>query len=175
MEIVKIAEGIENMAVPFSPDPPRVVIERYKDTVYRVAYAYCKNAPDAEDITQEVFLRWLKKPAGIRSEEHLKAWLIRVAVNVSKNLLRSAWFKKTEPLAKHEHLCAAEQARPETRDAVMSLPEKYRAVVLLYYFEDYPVRDIAKILRKTETAVQTQLQRARAALKEMLKEEWQDD
>ena len=169
MEIVK------SMAVPYSPGSPHEVIERYKDMVYRIACAYCKNRYDAEDITQEVFFRWLKKPLGFRSEEHMKAWLIRVTVNVSKSLLRSAWFKRTAPLSEHENLHMQEQAQSGTYDAVMSLPEKYRAVVLLYYFEDYSVRDIAGILRRTETAVQTQLQRARTMLKEMLKEEWQND
>ena len=175
MEAVKTAEGLQSMALPYSPDRPREVIERYKDMVYRIAFAYCKNPTDAEDIAQEVFLRWLKRTAGFRGEEHLKAWLIRVTVNASKNLLRSAWFRKTATLSEHENPRAEEQAQPETVDAVMSLPEKYRAVVLLYYYEDYPVKDIAKILRRTETAVQTQLQRARAMLKKTLQEEWQDD
>jgi RNA polymerase sigma-70 factor (ECF subfamily) len=103
----------------------------------------------------------------------LKAWLIRVTVNASKSLLRSAWFRRTVPLSEHEAPCAEDS--PDTVGAVMSLPEKYRSVVLLYYYEDYPVREIAQLLRRTETAVQTQLQRARAMLKEKLKEDWQDE
>ena len=151
------------------------IIKFYKDTVYRIAFAHCKNVYDAEDITQEVFLRYLKSKKDFDSEEHLKAWLIRVTVNISKNLLRSAWFKKTVSISEHENLCAEEQTQPEIYQAVLSLPEKYRSVILLYYFEEYKVKEIAKILRRSETAVQTQLQRARAILKEKLKEDWHNE
>lgn len=165
---MELAEGL----LPFSADD---VIARYKDTVYRVAYTYCQNPADAEDVTQEVFIRFIKAPAGFASEEHLKAWLIRVAVNLSKNLLRSAWFRKTVPLPDQETPRPEEETRRHIYDAVMSLPAKYRAVVLLYYFEDYSVREAAEVLRRKETTVQTQLQRARTMLRQMLKEEWQDE
>ena len=159
----------------FSAGNPGDVIKCYQDVVYRVAFTYCKNAYNAEDVTQEVFLRYLKSKKEFADEEHLKAWLIRVAINVSKNFLRSAWFKTTVSISEHENLCAEEQTQPEIYHAVLSLPEKYRSVVLLYYYEDYTVREIAEILRRTETALQTQLQRARNMLKEKLKEDWQDE
>ena len=174
-------ERVEAMPFMFIPDSPENIIRYHKDMVYRIAYVYCRNNTDAEDITQEVFLRYLKKTPNFTGEEHLKAWLIRVTVNVSKNLLRSAWFNRTVPLndrgtSSEDGISNADGiASMDTRSAVMSLPEKYRSVVLLYYFEDYSVREIANLLRRTETAVQTQLQRARAMLKDKLKEEWQDD
>jgi RNA polymerase sigma-70 factor (ECF subfamily) len=143
--------------------------------IYRIAFTYCKNNHDADDITQEVFHRWLKCKKDFDGDEHLKAWLIRVTVNVSKNLLRSAWFRKTADISEYENLCAEEQAQPEIYHAVLSLPEKYRSVVILYYYEEYKIGEIAKILRRTETAVQTQLQRARTMLKQKLKEDWQDE
>ena len=153
------------------------VIKCYQDTVYRIAFTYCKNTYDSEDITQEVFLRYLKSKKDFNDEEHLKAWLIRVTVNASKSFLRSSWLKKTVSISdsEHEDLCCDEQERSEIYYAVLSLPEKYRSVVFLYYYEDYNVREISEILRRTETAVQTQLQRARIILKDKLKEDWQDE
>jgi len=166
---MKIAERSETEL--YSPSSPADVITQYQDTVYRIAFTYCKKASDAEDITQEVFLRYIKSKNKFNDEEHLKAWLIRVAVNVSKSLLRSAWFKKTVSISEYENLCAEEQEETDTYYAVLSLPDKYRSVVLLYYFEDYTVKEIAKILRRSEAAIQIQLHRARAILKEKLKEE----
>ena len=159
----------------YIPDCPENIIHNYQDTVYRIAFTHCRNAHDAEDITQEVFVRYLKKTPRLTGDEHLKAWLIRVTINVSRSLLRSAWFKKTVPISEQENLSTNDPSVTDTYYAVMSLPEKYRTVVLLYYFEDYSVREISKILRRTETAVQTQLQRARAMLKKELKEVWKND
>ena len=177
MELSELSEtaGIKTVADAFSPGSPADVITRYQDVIYRIAFTYCKNASDAEDITQEVFFRYLKSNGKFNGEEHLKAWLIKVAVNVSKSLLRSAWFKKTVPVSEHENMCSDEHEQSDMYCAVMSLPEKYRSVVLLYYFEDYSVGEIAKILSRSATAVQTQLQRARAILKEKLKEDWQNE
>ena len=159
----------------YYPGCPEDVILRYQDIVYRIAFTYCRNTADAQDITQEVFVRYLNKTPTIAKEEHLKAWLIRVTVNVSKNLLRSAWHKKTVPLSEQEPLHPDDPSSADTYHAVMSLPEKYRSVVMLYYFEDYSVKEVAQILHRTETSVQTQLQRARAMLKTKLKEEWEND
>ena len=167
---MEIAEG---RAVLFYPGSPEGVIRCYQDMVYRIAFTYCKNASDAEDIMQEVFFRYLKNKTGFSNEEHLKAWLIRVTINASKSLLRSAWFRKTTALPEHGISHAPEQVKPAAYYAVLSLPEKYRSVVLLYYYEEYTVGEIAKILRRTETAIQTQLQRARAMLKAKLKEDWE--
>ena len=180
-ERVTLMERVEAMPFMFIPDSPENIIRYHKDMVYRIAFTYCRNSSDAEDVTQEVFLRYLKKTPNFTGEDHLKAWLIRVTVNISKSLLRSAWFRRTVPIDDMEPSNADDISSADgipgmdTRNAVMSLPEKYRSIVLLYYFEDYSVREIAKLLRRTETAVQTQLQRARAMLKDKLKEEWQDD
>jgi len=159
----------------FVPGQPSDIIQKYKDMVYRIAFTQCKNPADAEDITQEVFIRYLKKKPEFFSEEHLKAWLIRVCINASKSLLRSVWFKKTVPLSEHIDTPVDEHSTTSTYTAVLSLPDKYRFVVLLYYFEGYNIKEIAGILGKTETAIQTQLQRARHMLKDKLKEEWEND
>jgi len=174
MEIVKTAQIQRGINVFFASSQEEV-IKCYQDVVYRIAFTYCKNAYDAEDIMQDVFLRYLKSKKDFDGDEHLKAWFIRVAVNVSKNFLRSARLKKTVPISEHENLCDEENPQPEIYHAVLALPEKYSSVVLLYYYEEYTVKEIAKILRRTETAVQTQLQRARAMLKEKLKEDWENE
>ena len=176
------SESIASEDEPLSSSSPADIIARYQDTVYRIAFAYYKKASDAEDITQEVFIRYLKNSKNngrFNGEEHLKAWLIRVAMNISKSLLRSrsVWFRKTEPISEHENLRAEEHDhdQSDTYYAVLSLPEKYRSVILLYYFEEYNIKEIAEILSRSETAVQTQLHRARAILKEKLKEAWQNE
>jgi len=168
-------EMIKEMSAVYYPDCPEDIIYRYQDTVYRIAFTYCRNASDAQDIAQETFIRYIKKLPRLQSEEHLKAWLIRVTINVAKSFLTSSWLKKVVPISEYQPAPTEEQPDPDTYHAIMSLPDKYRSVILLYYFEDYPVALIAQILGRTETAVQTQLQRARMILKTKLKEEWSDD
>ena len=169
----------------YFPDCPEDIIYRYQDTVYRIAFTYCRNSSDAEDVAQEVFVRYIRKMPRLDSEEHLRAWLIRVTMNVAKSMLTSSWSKKIVPISEYEHFSSneasaadmdnTEVSNADTYNAVMSLSEKYRSVVMLYYFEDYSVSEIAQILKRTETAVQTQLQRARAMLKDKLKEDWEND
>jgi len=168
-------ELVEEIPVMYYPDCPEEIIYRYQDTVYRIAFTYCRNSSDAQDVAQEVFIRYIKKLPSLKSEEHLKAWLIRVTINTAKSLLTSSWFKKVVPITEHLPATTEDSPCPDTYNAVMSLPDKYRAVVMLYYFEDYSVKEIAQILSRTETAVQTQLQRARAILKNTLKEDWSND
>jgi len=170
-------ELVKEIPIMYFPDCPEDVIHRYQDTVYRIAFTYCRNTSDAEDIAQEAFLRYIKKMPRLQSEEHLKAWLIRVTLNIAKSLSTSSWSKKIVPLSEHDPTIADERAETDTATyyAVMSLPEKYRSVIMLYYYEDYSIREIAQILNRTETAIQTQLQRARAMLKNKLKEDWGND
>jgi len=168
-------ELVKEIPAMYYPDCPEDIIYRYQDTIYRIAFTYCRNASDAQDIAQEVFIRYIKKQPHLKSEEHLKAWLIRVTINIAKSLLTSSWFKKVVPITEQQSAATEDLPCPDTYNAVMSLPDKYRSVIILYYFEDYPVGEIAGILKRTETAVQTQLQRARAILKNKLKEEWEND
>lgn len=158
-----------------SQNTAQAVIIKYQDMVYRIAFVYLKNRSDAQDITQEVFLKYLKSKTIYSSEEHLKAWLIKVTANTSKSLLRSAWLRRIVPLSEKEDPAYEQQPKSDVYYAVLELPVKYRSVVLLYYFEDYSVREIAQLLGRTESSVQTQLQRARAMLKQKLKEEWGND
>jgi len=122
-----------------------------------------------------VFFRYINKMPQLKSEEHLKAWLIRVTLNVAKSLSTSSWSTKVVPISEHDPIATDEHANTDIYYAVLSLPEKYRTVVMLYYYEDYSINEISQILDRTVTAIQTQLQRARAMLKNKLKEEWSND
>lgn len=143
--------------------------EKYCDTVYRLALARTKNPFDAEDVTQTVFMKLCKNTAPFANEEHLKAWLLKVTVNTSKNLLTTAWKRLTEPL--NENILGDTPEVDGTYPAVMKLSEKYRTVIHLFYYEDYSCAQIAKILDTTEATVKTRLRRAREKLGELLKGE----
>ena len=148
------------------------LLQRQQDTVYRVALARCGNRSDAEDITQEVFLRYLNNSPVFENPEHEKAWCIRTAINASKNLLHSAWLRHTQPLDEQENSLVWND--PEDKgvyDAVMSLPEAYRTAVYLFYYEGYSVQEVAKMTGSRVSAVTTRLERARKKLRELLKED----
>ena len=154
------------------------VVERYGNAVYRVAHQYCGNRSDAEDVTQNTFIKLLQLNKKFDTEEYLRRWLFRVAINEAKNLNMSFWKKHMVSLEETEVERPCEFATGEQSalyEAVMQLPAKYRVVVHLYYFEEYSIKEIAEILRIKETTVQTQLMRARGKLKEILKEVWSDD
>ena len=150
--------------------------ERYKDTIFRIALNYCKNCTDADDITQNVLIRCYKSNKAFDSEEHLRNWLIRVAINKAKNTNRTFWKKNRTSLEEYMETLAFET--PESEElfgAVMNLPGKYRIVIHLFYYEDYAIREIAGILNISENNVKVRLSRGRLLLKEKLKEEWEND
>lgn len=140
--------------------------KRYSDMVYRLAVARVKNKYDADDILQEVFLRFIKCKEKVNNEEHTKALLIRITINCSKSMLSSSWFKKTSPL--DENLSVSDPSF-DTLDAVVRLPQKYRTVIHLHYYMGYSVDEIAKILKTKPSTVKSQLHRARQKLKIALK------
>lgn len=153
------------------------VMEFYMPMVYRIAFARVGNREDAEDITQNVFLRYYKANCGFDSEEHRKAWLIRCAVNSSNTFAGSAWFRHRASDEGMENMSAETEDFTEGTDrksavmqAVMRLPDKYRLVIHLFYFEDMSVADISKMTKIRENTVRSQLSRAREMLKPMLKE-----
>ena len=154
------------------------IVEKYADNIYRVALSYCKNKYDAEDILQNVFLKLLQADIVFEEEEHLRRWLIRVAVNCCKDLSKSFWKKRMvsidEARQSYSHDFSSNE-KSDLYESVMELPQKYRVVMHLYYYEDYSIREIAEILKIKETTVQTQLMRARNKLQHKLKEEGQYD
>ncbi len=146
------------------------VLSRYSDMVYRLAYARTKNRQDAEDITQEVFLKYMRSEKSFADEEHRKAWLLRVTANTSKSILTSAWAKhyaRMEELP--EESCQIEE-KSEVFYAVQKLPEKYRIVIQLYYYEELSVQEISEILSKKESTVKSLLRRGRERVKNLLEE-----
>ena len=144
------------------------VVDKYANMVYRLALAQMKNKHDAEDLFQEVFLRYISKPRTFESEEHRKAWLIRVTINRGRSLW-TAWFRKNEPL--DESLVAETKVDIENdlSEYLALLPQKYRPVIHLFYYEDMSVREISAILDAKESTVRTWLTRARSILGEKLR------
>lgn len=145
------------------------VIEQYADTVRRLCMIHLKNYHDTEEIFQTVFLKYFLSSVVFENEEHEKAWFIRVTVNSCKDLLKSFFRSRTVPL--DELLNQAEELTPdnsEVLEAVLSLPEKYRQVVYLYYYEEYSAVEISRILGKKLNTIYTLLTRSKRLLKEKL-------
>jgi RNA polymerase sigma-70 factor (ECF subfamily) len=140
--------------------------------VYRLALAQMKSKHDAEDVLQDVFIRYISKPRVFESEEHRKAWLIRVTINRSKSLL-SAWFRKNEPLDENIVFETAEQS--DLFEYLTLLPQKYRSVIHLFYSEDLSVKEISEILNAKESTVRAWLTRARSILRKKLKGGFPDE
>jgi RNA polymerase sigma-70 factor (ECF subfamily) len=147
-------------------------VENYRTTAFRIAYGYTGSFEDSEDITQDVFLKLLKCDKEFKDEEHKKAWIIRVTINAAKSLLRRSWRTKRDAYEMLEDIpYYSDVAERELFDCVMRLPEKYRTVVYLYYYEDYPVQEVAKLTGISKTAVTTRLSRAREQLKKTFERE----
>ena len=144
-------------------------VRQWGDMVYRLALARTANVSDAEDVFQEVFLRYFRHEEGFQSDEHRKAWLIRCTVNRAKSLAVSPWKQRTVPLETAAEVGVEDDYR-EVYSAVLSLPAKYRAVIHLHYFEGLSVAEMAQTLHTAEGTVKSQLSRGRALLREMLKE-----
>lgn len=149
------------------------VIQRYKGTVYSVALSYTKNQSDADDIFQEVFLIYFRTNPAFNDEEHRKAWLIRTTINCSKRVVDSTYRKRTVPMDEMEEGSFQFQTKEENVVylALQKLPEKYRVVLHLFYFEDMSVDQICKTLNMKATTVKVQLMRGREMMKDKLKEE----
>ena len=149
-------------------DSPEAVIRRYSDMVYRLAFARTGNRSDAEDLYQEVFLRYLTRAPAFTSEEHRKAWLLRVAVNCANRFHTSLWRKRTEPLS--EALAVSAPEGEDLWEELRRLPEKDRTILHLYYYEDLTTEEIAQLLGRKPATVRSQLARARNKLKILLEE-----
>lgn len=145
-------------------------VASYSAMLYRVAFSIVSNRSDAEDVVQEVFLRWTKKNGIFNSCEHEKAWLIRATINRAKSCVTSAW-KKRVVLSDNQIEVSTQNENTYLLEAVSHLPPKQRLVVHLFYYEDMPVNKIADVANMPENTVKSHLKRARESLKEMLKGE----
>ena len=146
-------------------------VETYGDSIYRVAFHALKNRADAEDVMQAVLLKLYERGPEFESEEHLKRWLLRLAVNESRSLLRSAWRRLRVSLEENWDAPAPEDpAKRELYEAVMALEAKYRLTIYLYYYEGLSVKEAAEALGARPSTVQTWLHRARQRLRTDLSE-----
>lgn len=143
-------------------------IELYADTVKRICFLHLKNYHDTQDIFQKVFLKYLMYEGDFQSEEHRKAWIIRVTVNSCKDLLRDYYRKNTLSIEEAANEYASGDENREILSAVLALEPKYKDVVYLFYFEGYTACEIAEILNKKENTVYSLLSRAREKLKKEL-------
>lgn len=174
-------------------------IEKYSNMVYKLAFSLVKNEYDADDVYQDVFLQYIQKMPHFQSEEHKKAWFLRVTINRCKNFFKTAWMLKVLKVQKDEDMDAAvgelslhtvkgverkesvsvpsaedeylRTQQDELINLVKTLPHKYRVVIHLFYYEDLSVEEISVILKKKPSTVRTQLTRARELLRKVMKEE----
>ncbi len=149
---------------------------KYSDSIFRIAFNFCRNKDDSEDIVQNVLLKYYKCGRTFESEEHIRNWLIRVAVNESKKLLTLPFRRRIIPLDELGELFTFDkQEESDLYYAVMELPAKYRIAVYMYYYEDYSVKEISDILGEKESTIQTRLMRSREKLRDKLKGVWTDE
>ncbi len=157
-------------------EPVEMLIEKYKDNIYAIAFNVCKNAQDAEDVVQDTFIQYISLKKNYETERHIRAWLIRVAINKAKNKNTTFFRRNTLPLEDYmETLTFESSESSELFETVMNLPDKYRVIIHLFYYEDYSVNEIANILKISVSNVKVRLSRGRALLRETLKEVWEDD
>lgn len=149
--------------------------QRYIDTVFRVAYNYLKSSADADDVTQNVFLKLLNEKKDFESDAHVKNWLIRVTINECKDMSRSRW-RKMESFEDYAgSLSFEDPSHSDLFYAVMALPKKYRLPIYLHYYEDYSTEEIGKILKLSKNTICSQLRRGRDLLRKSLQEEVQSN
>ena len=152
------------------------VIRRNSDMVYRLAYSLVKTRADADDIFQEVFLRYMQNAPAFQGAEHEKAWFLRVTMNCCKNFWKSPWMRRRVALEREEMeqgglSCELDDDSAALVDAVKQLSKKYRIVIHLFYYEELSIEEIAKLTNAKASTVRTRLTRARRQLRSLLKEE----
>lgn len=142
--------------------------ERHVGMVWRICLAYMKNEEDAQDAVQETFLKLYRRPKSFDAAEHEKAWLIVTATNQCKDMLRH-WWRKREDIDAYPGLPGREVCEIDaTLEEVMKLPDKYKTVIYLFYYEGYNSMEIGRLLHKPDSTVRNYLSRARKLLKERL-------
>ena len=156
--------------------PLELLIDRYQKNLFAAAYNVCANAQDAEDVVQDTFLQYYCTNKQFNDEEHIKAWLLRVAINKAKDAARRFRWKNTVSLEDLNEDIPFEDPEVETLFVeVMRLPEKYRVAIHLFYYEDMAVKDIAECLQISEGSVKMRLSRGRDLLKQKLTEDEDND
>ncbi len=148
-------------------------IDKYADMVYRIALTRCGTIENAEDVFQDVFMIFSEKRPKFKNTEHEKAWFIRVTINLTKNIKQSAWNKKVIRLDENIKFKSNEQNN--VFSVVCELPQNYRTVIYLLYYEGYKVKEIAKLLKRKEGTIKIWLFRAREILRQKLEGGFEDE
>lgn len=146
-------------------------VERHRDLVFRVAYTYMRDAADADDVTQDVFVKLLRERRPFESDKHLRNWLVRVTVNECKSLFRRPWRRVEDIEAYAASLLLPTREHSDLFVSVMRLPEAYRIPLVLHYYGGYSTSEIAELIRVPGATVRTRLARGRKRLKTMLEGE----
>lgn len=148
------------------------IINKHSDTVYRIALTRCKNKDDAEDIFQNVFLKYAEKIPKFKSDEHEKAWFIKVTINMTKNELNKYWNKNVESIEENISNLPSNTYENEKTDDILlhvnNLPLNYKTAIYLMYYEGYKINEIAKLMATNENTIKTWLFRAKQVLKEKI-------
>ena len=151
------------------------IYTKYSDRLYAAAFSICRQQQDAEDAVQDALIRLYHSDRDFESEEHLKAWLLRVTINAAKSTKRLFWNRNRTSYEEYMDSLSFEEPSDRTlMDEVLALPEKYRIVIHLFYYEEYKIREIAEILKLSENTVKTRLLSGRKLLKTKL-EGWEDE
>lgn len=145
------------------------IYHRHAKTIYRVCFTYMKNPTDTDDVVSETFVKLIKSGKQFESIEHEKAWLIRTATNTCKDFLKH-WSRKNVNIDDYTDQLFVDDSFivDDIMKAILCLPDKYKTVIFLFYYEGYPCTDIANILGKPKATVRYHLQTARKKLKEKL-------
>ena len=146
------------------------LITKYSATVFRCAYSYVNNRSDAEDIMQEVFLKYLVKKPIFNNETHEEAWFLCVTINMCKSYLKSSWLKKRDIMTDNMENDICIERDPDLWELVRQLPEKYRVVVVLHFVEGYTIKEISRILKKNQSTIGTWLERGKKKLRKAMEE-----
>lgn len=152
-------------------DSVQTIVHIYGNTLFRICYVMLGSEADAEDAVQETIIKYMQKAPAFTNSEHEKAWLITTAKNQCRDMLR---FRLRHPQINLEYLqgLSSDTSDSGILEALMSLPEKFRLVLTLYYIEEYRIEDIARIIQKTPSAVKMRLQKGRKLLEEKYRKEY---
>lgn len=154
-------------------DAVETAMNLFGNDIFRLAFSYMKKKEDAEDIVQDVLIRFMQSENIFENEERMKAWLLRVAANLCRDYLKAADRKRVTAFPEGYETVASEEAIPEGESevlaAVMALPEKYRSTIHLYYYEEYTTKEIAEILGRKEATIRSLLKRGREKIEKMMK------
>lgn len=156
--------------------PIEWLINEYQTNLYIAAFNVCKSIEDSKDAVQDTFIAYHTSNIQFNDEQHIRAWLFRVVVNKAKDMSKTFWNRNKMSLEDFVETIPFDSSNESNLfETVLNLPEKYRIVIHLFYYEDYSVKEIAEILHATESNVKVRLSRGRKLLKEILKEEWEDE